>query len=114
MTTEAATDRDAYLTHLRDEARAFASATACFDEARAKLAKAATAARDDVDRFSVSGALGFARSRLAEATEAHERLAKSRARLDAVHAVGRDAFGLGADEFAATTGLDAETYGPRS
>ena len=106
MTTDG---RTAYLNQLASAAYEIAYARKTFDERRADLARRAKQTAD-MPTFAAIGDLAFVRGSLDATAEAKARLETVIEKLKALHYVGKESLALTAEEFAATTGLDAETY----
>lgn len=109
MTTTTTDGRNAFLMQLVSAGREIEYARKEFDKQRSDLARRAKQMADAATRVAMSD-LAFVQAYLNATTEAKARLDVAIEKLKTLHYAGKLAIALTADEFAATTGLDAETY----
>jgi hypothetical protein len=109
MTTTTTDGRHAYVMQLSSAAFELDYARKEFDKKRADLARRARQAADASTRTAMSD-LAFVQAYMNSTVEAKARLETVIEKLKTLHYVGAAAFALTAEEFATTTGLDAESY----
>lgn len=103
-------ERTAFLMQLRAASRDLAYATTEFNKHRVDLGRRAMQTAENPHLRSAMTDLGFVQAYLNQTAEAKAKVETAIERLKLVHLIGTESLALTAAEFAATTGLDADTY----
>lgn len=109
-----ATKKDAYLIILADAAMQLKSMAKSFRQEATEAARKAGQMSGSTKLATAMSEHGWAEDALRKTTDAKRRLDEAVATLKTTHYIGRICLCLTAEEFTATTGLDAETYEAKS